>query len=402
MAALGVFSVTLLVAMLVSELADRSVLSTAVLFLGAGVLAGPVLGFIRLDPDDAAVVELARFALVSVLFTDAMRTGVHDLRRAWRLPGAALFFGLPLTLLGTGLAAHYLAGVAWPGAMLIGAVLSPTDPVFAAAIVGREEIPVRLRHLLNVESGLNDGLALPLVLVLLPTAGGASVPPLHLVGTLAGGVVIGVVVPWIVCRLVRFSVIEVAERRLPVFTLSIGMVVMTAAALLGLNEYLAVFAAGVTIATVRPELRGEFESFGESLTELLKFAALLAFGALISPALLGRIGWGGWLFCLLALVAVRPAALALALARSRLPWRERLTAGWFGPKGFASVVYGVLVLRSHVPNAPRLFQLVAVVIAASIVAHSSSDVPIARYFRRLGERRAAADAERRPPPHTLP
>lgn len=387
MAALGVFSVTLLVAMLVSELADRSVLSTAVLFLAAGVLAGPVLGIIHLGARDAVLTELARFALVSVLFTDAMRTGLHDLRRAWRLPGAALLLGLPLTLVGTGLLAHYIAGVSWSGAMLVGAVLSPTDPLFASAIVGREEIPARLRHLLNVESGINDGLALPFVIVLLSLAGGDYVPPGVLAVTLAGGVAAGVAIPWAVCRLVRLRVLGVVEKRLAVFTLSIGLVVMTSAALAGLNEYLAVYAAGVTIATVQPELRGEFESFGENLTELLKLAALLAFGALMSPALLTRIGVGGWLFCLLALVLVRPAALAIALARSALPWRERLTAGWFGPKGFASVLYGVLVLRSAVPEATRLFQLIAIVIAASIVAHSSSDVPIARYFRHLGERR---------------
>lgn len=104
-----------------------------------------------------------------------MRVGFKDLRSAWRLPGRALLFGLPLTLALTAVFAHYIVGLPWLESLLLGAILAPTDPVFAAAIVGREEVPGRLRHLLNVESGVNDGLALPFVLVLLALTGG--VPP---------------------------------------------------------------------------------------------------------------------------------------------------------------------------------------------------------------------------------
>ena len=168
MIALLVFAVALFVAVLVSELADRSVLSTAVLFLVAGFAAGDgVLNLIPLKPEDAIVHQLAELALFSVLFTDGMRVSLRDLTSAWHLPGRALLFGLPLTALGTAVLAHYVAGLGWLEALLVGAILSPTDPVFAAAIIGRKEIPYRLRHLLNVESGVNDGLALPLVLVLI-------------------------------------------------------------------------------------------------------------------------------------------------------------------------------------------------------------------------------------------
>ena len=137
MTALLVFAMTLLAAVLVSDLADRSVLSTAVLFLLAGVVAGDgVLGAVSLRPDDPAVAMLAELALFSVLFTDGMRVGLSDLASAWQLPGRALLLGLPLTLLGTAFLAHWVAGLPWAESFLIGAVLSPTDPVFAAAIVG--------------------------------------------------------------------------------------------------------------------------------------------------------------------------------------------------------------------------------------------------------------------------
>jgi sodium/hydrogen antiporter len=160
MTLLLVFSLVLLIGVLISGVADRSVLSTAVLFLGAGVVLGEgMLGTLDLRAGDEAVGTLAELALFSVLFTDGQRVAVRDLRSAWRLPGRALVLGMPLTFLMTAAAGMTLLGVPWAEALLVAAVLAPTDPVFAAAIVGRDEVPGRLRHLLNVESGLNDGLA---------------------------------------------------------------------------------------------------------------------------------------------------------------------------------------------------------------------------------------------------
>ena len=146
MTAVLVFAIALLLAVLVSERAERSVLSTAVLFLVAGfIVSDGMLGIVVVAPKDPVVAVLAELALFSVLFTDGMRVGLKDLTSAWRLPGRALFLGLPLTLGGTALLAHYVAGLPWLESFLLGAILSPTDPVFAAAIVGRKGVPARLR-----------------------------------------------------------------------------------------------------------------------------------------------------------------------------------------------------------------------------------------------------------------
>jgi len=134
-----VFAATLLLAVLISERANRSVLSTAVLFLVAGFLAGDgMVGVMAVSTDYAVVAVLAKLALFSVLFMDGMRVGVKDLASAWRLPGRALLLGLPLTLVGTAILARWVAGLPRAESFLLGAVLSPTDPVFAAAIVGRD------------------------------------------------------------------------------------------------------------------------------------------------------------------------------------------------------------------------------------------------------------------------
>lgn len=378
-----VFALVLLVGVLVSGLAHRSVLSTAVLFLFAGFLLGDgVLGVLDLAPGDALVGTLAELALFTVLFTDGQRVGIRDLASAWRLPGRALLLGMPLTFAVTALLGVWVAGLPWGPALLVAAVLAPTDPVFASAIVGREEVPGRLRHLLNVESGLNDGLALPVVLVLLSVIGGPEVDYLALGEELGLGLVIGVAVPVVAVLLLRSRFTSTTSTYEALTPVAVGLIVLGLAELTHANLFLAAFAAGVTIASTAPELRDSFHEFGELVAELLKLVAILVFGSLISPTFLGEIPVLGYVFAVLALLVARPVAIAVALVGSRLPWQEQAAVAWFGPKGFASVVYGLIVLSSQVPLADEMFHLIALVIVLSILAHSSTDVPIAHYFDR--------------------
>ncbi len=381
------FAALLVVAVLVSERAHRTVLSTAVLFLLGGFLLGPgLLDAVPVQTGDPLVGALAELALFSVLFTDGMRVGIADLRSAWRLPGRALLLGLPLTLGLTAVLAHVVAGLPWPESFLLGAVLAPTDPVFAAAIVGRQEVPPRLRHLLNVESGVNDGLALPVVLVLLSMAGGTEAGGWRLLEEIFLGIAIGVVVPFVVLRLERLRFLAAIEGQQPLVAVSIGLLVLGICVATHGNLFLGAFAAGVTVATMGPGFRHEFEQFGELLSELLKLAAILVFGALITPAFLFQeITFAGWMFAILALVVARPLALAVSFIGSPLGLREQAAAMWFGPKGFASVVYGLIVLESGIALADEVFHLVALAIAISIVAHSSTDVVLARQFKTLDE-----------------
>ena len=376
------FAVVLLAAVLVSALAKRTILSTAVLFLVAGFALGPdTTGVLDVRADSPVVALLAELALFAVLFTDGMRVGWADLRSAWHLPGRALGWGLPLTMLVTAAAAHWVAGLDWPEALLIGAVLAPTDPVFASALVGNDKVPARLRHLLNVESGVNDGLALPFVIVFLAVASGSD--DLHL-GELALevslGLAIGVLVPLGAILLERTRIFAASTAYEPLNAVAIGLLVLALGQATHANLFLAAFAAGITVATFGPRQRAAFAHFGENIAELFKLAALLVFGALISLEFLGEISWNGWIFAVLAIVLARPLALWLSFLRSGLDLREQVAAMWFGPKGFASVVYGLLVLESGIAAANEIFHLVALTIVISIVLHSSTDVVVARAF----------------------
>ncbi|MBT2516697.1 cation:proton antiporter [Streptomyces sp. ISL-90] len=385
------FALVLLAAILISGFAHRTVLSTTVLFLIAGfVLGSGVLDVVVLSPTDPTVTTVSSLALFIVLFTDGQEVGLRDLRAAWRLPGRALLLGMPITFIISAVLGVWLLGFSWPEAFLVAAVLAPTDPVFASAIVGRGEIPHRVRHLLGVESGLNDGLALPVVLFLIAAVGGPDAEPMELAKELGLGILVGVAVPIVISWLVRWKVFSRTPLYASLTPIAVALIVLGICLATHANLYLAAYAAGITIATVAPEMRDALKEFGGQISELVKLLAVLMFGALISPEILADVPWTGYVFGVLLLVFARPASVQLSLLGSGLPWEERLTAAWFGPKGFASVLYGLLVLASGVPGAELMFHVIVVAIVLSIVAHSSTDVPIAAWFAR----REAEDLER--------
>jgi sodium/hydrogen antiporter len=381
---LAVFGVVLALAALLSGLTSRTWLSTSLVVLLLGALLGPgATGVLDIRADNPIVSVLAEVALVTVLFTDGQHLPVRLVRQTARLAGRALVIGMPLTAAGIAVLVVLLTDLNWLQAFLVGAVLSPTDPVFAAAIVQREDVPERLRRLLNVESGINDGLALPVVLILLAQSGTPteSTEALVLAAELLGGVALGLAVPFAVKALLRLP--GFSARGAPaLLVLAMGLSLFGIAEVVHANPYLAAFVGGVTVATILPEVRESFEELGEQLSEAVKLLALLVFGGLLTPALLAAVPWGGWVVALLSLVLVRPAALLGSLAMSPLPRDQKLAAAWFGPKGFASVVYGLLVLESGAPEAQEEFAIIAAVVAVSVLVHSSTDVPVARWLTR--------------------
>ncbi|MCX5406580.1 cation:proton antiporter [Streptomyces sp. NBC_00335] len=406
MVLVAVFGVALLVAVLLSGLAARTVLSTSLLFLlGGALVSDGFLGLIHITADSEIVSVTADLALFAVLFTDGMHVSLPKLRQNWKNPARALGLGMPLAMAGMALITHYLVGLDWTTSFLVGAVLAPTDPVFAAAIVGRREVPAKLRQLLNVESGINDGLALPVVLILIAAAGPTSGHAQASIGSIALelglGLVFGIVLPLTVAGLVRLRLLGAEPKLQPLLPLATGIILYGLCHLTHANPYLAAFSAGAVLASISPEAKTHFEPLGEMLAELAKFAALLVFGALLTPQLFGDLSVGGYLAVVLAIVLIRPASLWVSLLGARIERREKLVAAWFGPKGFASVVYGLLVLQAGIPQGEAAYTLIAVCIAFSIIAHSSTDVPIARLFR-VDDLAGIPSEEPAPTPSTLP
>jgi NhaP-type Na+/H+ or K+/H+ antiporter len=381
MALVLAFGVVLLISVSLSGVAARTILSTSLLFLLAGALIGPGgFALVEIDPQGPLIAGLADIALFTVLFTDGQRASLPALREGWRLSGRALGLGMPLTMIGIALPAHYLVGLDWVTAFLLGAILAPTDPVFASAIVGRTDVPLRLRRLLNVESGLNDGLALPFVLIFLATAAREESHIGEVAIELVLGLALGLALPAVVGMAWRLRILTAEPRLQALGPLAIAVGLFALCHLTHANAYLAAFAAGSTLATLDHTAAESFEPFGDLLSELTKFAALLLFGALITLDRIGELSLGDWVVAVLAILLVRPLAMLISLWRTPLTGKERAAAAWFGPKGFASVVYGLLVVQAGIPRGDDVFDLVAITIALSIVLHSSTDVPVARAF----------------------
>ncbi len=259
----------------------------------------------------------------------------------------------------------------------MGAALSPTDPIVAAAIVGREEVPVRVRRLLNVESGFNDGLALPAVTILLSSAGGPAVRLGQTIEQLGLGIAIGVAVPITVITALesRYFAATGIYKRLG--EIGVGLLVYALASKTHANEFLAAFVAGIVTSTRSPEVQRAFIEFGETMGELVKLAAVLLFGSLLTTEFFLSLPVLGYVFVIAALLFVRPAALAPALAGTGLSKRECASIVWFGPKGFASLLFGFIILNSRVRESEHMFAFIGLVVVASILAHSSTDVIIA-------------------------
>ena len=388
------FGVALLLAVATSDLATRSPLSSTTVFLLVGLVAGP-LGLDVLDIGGDVIEGTAVVALYVILFTDGQEAPWSVMRKHWRPSATALLIGMPLTLGLIAVLAHYVTGLPWVPALVLGTVLAPTDPVFASALVARRDVPKQVRSLLNIESGLNDGLALPAVLLLIGLAGGypdggRSTEPLVLLLQLAAGIALGVAVPLAAALLYRTPHLGTVENLRPLGHLAVATLVFGLCELTDANAFVAAFVAGVTVSSLDSEASEVFRVSGERLSELLQGVALVAFASLLGPDLFSTAGVLGFVFAVLVIAVSRPVPVYAVLSGTDLSIRQRLSVSWFGPKGFASVAYAAIVATSGMDHAEEVVALTAVCVLLSALAHSSTDLLIAD---ALAGEDAQSDAE---------
>lgn len=362
---------------------SASVLSVA---LGAG-LAGA--GVVHVDVGDKAIVELIELALVLTLFSDGMFVERELLRRHWSPVARALVIAMPITMVLLALAAKALFGALdWAQAFLLAAVLSPTDPVVTSAVVGSRLVPSSVRHTLNLESGLNDGLALPFVLFFLVLAGAggdAGGEAAKLVGEAAVGAAIGIVLGILAGRLhPRLPGGGITTRYEGIYAVGFALVAFGLAESTFGNGLIAAFVCGIAMAASEREVPAGFAEFAENASAILQVLTFFVFGGLIVatgfhhgiPPLV--------LFVLFALLVARPAAVLLSFLRTGIPREEKLFMAWFGPKGVASMLFALFVLKSGVEHGVYIFDIAAIAIVASILAHGLTDTIGARWLARQG------------------
>ncbi|HEX5043405.1 MAG TPA: cation:proton antiporter [Candidatus Polarisedimenticolaceae bacterium] len=376
LATLALVGAVIVIAALLSGLIERSGVPQVAVLLGLGAVLGPFgLGLVNAQLDSPILRAVATISLALVLFTDALSVNVKEMRRHGSLTAIVLGPGTLLPALILLLAAHWLLDLPWPLAAILGAALASTDPVLLRGLLRRPDLPPEARLALRLESGLNDVVLLPIVLVAMAFLGthadqgwGRMMLELFALGPFAG-VAIG---------LVGVATLDLVRRRLGIrrdyeslYSLGLAFAAFAAAESLHGSGFLAAFAAGVTISLVDVELCDCFQEYGETTAEMaLLFTFVLLGGSLI---------WSGvkllsgptLLFALLA-VLVRPLVLLLALAPARIERRSHLLIAWFGPRGLSSLLLVLLPVFAGLPGAGDLFSLCTLVVLLSVVVHGGS------------------------------
>ena len=363
-----------------------TVLSISVLSVvaGIGLAAADV---VSVAPGADTVVYVVEVALVLTLFSDGLFVERELLRRAWGPAARALVIAMPVTLGLLGVAAKLLfPELTWAEALLLGAVLSPTDPVVTSSIVTARRVPRMVRHTLNLESGLNDGLALPFVLFFLVLAthpGDAGSEAASLAGETLVGVAIGVAVALIAGRALRhLPGGGIRHKYEGVYALGLGFLAFGLADVTYGNGLIAAFVAGIGLAVARHDIPATFSDFNESVSALVQVVTFFVFGALVVAT-----GWEGSVWPLLAFIAfalllARPAAVWASFLGVDMPRTEKAFIAWFGPKGVASMLFALLVLNSAAPDRTVVFDVASFVILASILAHGLTDTLGASWIER--------------------
>lgn len=374
----------------VSSRFERLNVTTPMAFLAFGLLAANLPGSIVIHPGSATVREIAEITLALVLFGDASRVNLRALGADAAVPSRLLLIGLPLAI-GFGVLA---ALVVFPGidiwiAAVIAAAVAPTDASLGAPIMEDRRIPLRVRRSINVESGLNDGIALPIVTVFI--AGAAS--DLHVAGahgvfralaSFAAGVGIGAATGF-----VSEWLLEHAARRgwasrsfQPIAVLGIALFAYTVTIEAGGNGFVAAFVAGLAFGTASHRQNGDALELTVDAGTLGSIVVWFLFGALLVPTL-EHAGWEAVLYAILSLTVVRMLPVALALAGTHLDRRTLAVLGWLGPRGLASIVFALLAYDAvNRSEGQVVLATVSVVVLLSVVAHGVSARPLAGWYSR--------------------
>ena len=365
----------------------------------AFVLAGLVLslGFgdsLGISLETNSVLRIAELALVFLLFNDAARLDLGALRRSPGWPVRLLGIGLPLTLLlGFAAGAVLFPSLPTSSVFLLSAMLCATDAALGHRVVEDPSVPVPVRRALNVESGLNDGIAVPFFLVSLDITMSVldgSVPSAIATALaqqigwgLAAGVIIGCAGGYLQRAAARRGWFETRWRQ--PCTLAVALAAYAAAVTLGGSAFLAAFVAGLAFRLAHGTDESDATRFTEETGGILAAATWMIFGAVAIPAALPHLSWEIAVYAVLSLTAVRMLAVGAAMAGSGAPWQTLAFLGWFGPRGLASVVFAILAFERGTPAAETLLTAVVATVALSVFAHGLSAKPLVALYHRWSE-----------------
>jgi NhaP-type Na+/H+ or K+/H+ antiporter len=407
---LAIIGGTLIAFSVVSRRLAGTPITSAIVFVGVGLVAGSQALDLFDAPSTVEFVKvLAEATLAFVLFSDASRIDLRALRREYTVPARLLGVGLPLTIvLGAILAGLLFEQISLAEAVVIGVLLAPTDAALGQAVVTEPRLPSRIRQGLNVESGLNDGLCVPLLFIALAVAeaNAGSIGDAHAARLLAeqigfgicGGVIGGATAAAALVLGRRHRLIEPAWLQV-VPAAGAALAYGSATALKG-SGFIAAFAAGMIFSALRRPDSDEVTYLIDQLGEVLNAATLLVFGAvLLSPAL-HDLDWRIAIYAIASLTIVRMLPVTIAMLGTGAGRPTVTFMGWFGPRGLASIVFALIVLHdAHLPHIGTIVSVTYVTVGLSVLAHGATAAPLTRRYVSWFE---SHSADRKPAMESVP
>lgn len=386
-ASLAIIGIVIVVSALLSGVVDRSGLPQVAVFLAIGAALGPAgLGVFNTTLDSPILRAVATLSLTLVLFTDAVSLNIKEVRRHSGLAFRMLGPGTILCAALTAVAAWWLLQVPPAFAAILGAALASTDPVLLRGLLRRPDLPVAARQALQLESGLNDVVLLPIVVIAIAFTGHYDVSAGGLAKLSLGLFILGPGAG-VAIGLVAVAALDLIRKRTGVrrdyeslYSLGVAFSAYAAAEAVHGSGFLAAFAAGLTIAALDVELCDCFIEYGGVTAEMLLLFTFVIFGSSLIWTGFSGLNWPTLLFAAVAMLIRIPVYL-LSLLRSNVDRRGRLLIAWFGPKGLSSLLLILLPVFAGLPGSERLFAVCAFIVLLSVVIHGASPMLLARFFK---------------------
>src|SRR6516164_1414779 len=394
----AILAMFLLIYSAVAGRVERSWISGPIVFTGIGFILGPDgLGVLGINITGEGLRLLAELTLAMVLFTDAANADFAIVRRNLGLPERLLGVGLPLTIpLGFVLAAIVFPSLKILEIALLATMLAPTDAALGKPVVTNQAVPAVIREALNLESGLNDGICVPIVVLLLGLAvgtqieGGTTVHVARVVIEEIGiGAVVGLVLTWLTTLMLRFAQARgwISEHWVEIPIVALAAACFAAAQAMGGSGFIACFVGGLLLSGLGARHKKELLRGAEHTGEALALMTWVVFGGIVVARLIDRVTWPALLYAVLSLTVVRMLPVFLCLIGTRTSTADKLFIGWFGPRGLATIVFAILVLDAKLPGNDTIMLAAGWTVLLSVVAHGVTANPL---VKAIGVRREEA------------
>ena len=386
-----IFAIAIFVYSLVSHRIEGSIVTAPMIFVGIGLLVSPEgLDAVAVGPGSPLILIFAEIALVLILFSDAARIDFTTLKGNRSYPSRLLAIGLPLTIFaGAVTAIIFFTDIALPEAALIGAILAPTDAGLGQVIVNSPKVPARIRQALNVESGLNDGGAIPFfaLFLVLADAEKENIPAAQWILFAAEQIGLGILVGLIVGVLGGYLVNKAIDKGLMrgrfqwIGFLALAIISFVAADAVGGSGFIAAFVGGFATTLTGRHVSESIIEFTATGGEIFSLAVFFIFGVL-AASLMSGITLVILIYAVLSLTLIRMLPVAISLLKTRLQPESVLFIGWFGPRGLASLVLLLITLNEApgIPGLKTIAMVVSTTVLISVFAHGITAKPAIDWY----------------------